>query len=66
MYGIVAGRPVTYEDEAYQIAELTLMMLPAATFTTPVGVAPVATTFVVELERYVEMLRGLPVHAVVP
>jgi len=51
VYGVVAGRPMTYEDEAYQIPELTL--LPAATFTTPVGVAPVATTVVVELERAV-------------
>jgi len=50
-YGTVAGRPVTYEDEATQMPVLTL--LPATMFTTPVGVAPVATTVVVESERYV-------------
>ena len=54
---------MTYEDEVYQIPVRTL--LPAATFKTPVGVAPVATTVVVELERNVEMRRGLPVQVVV-
>ena len=42
---------MTYEDEATQKAVLTL--LPAATFKTPVGAAPVAKIFVVELERNV-------------
>ena len=51
---------MTNEDEATQMPVLTL--LPATTLLTPVGVAPVATTVVVESERYVLMPMGLPVH----
>jgi hypothetical protein len=40
-------------------------LLPATTFKTPAGVAPVATTVVVELERNVR-ISGMPVHVVVP